>query len=547
MSEANKILAMQQDFVSFCTDVGPAGGSNIASHPRAFGAFPRLLARYVRELGALSLERAVAQASAGAANKVLAYDRGRIAVGLAADVIVFDAAEIADKATFAAPHELSVGMRHVFVNGVQVLDDGKFTGKRPGRVLRGPGYQPQKAPFAVSTGDMDKRLAPIDETIRSSWSKTAFPARRWPFRITAGSCWREVTVMPMSPREDRSTPTSLFRIASISKPITAVAIMQLVEQGKLRLEDRVFDILKYEPHLENDAKVDERCHDDHGRAFAAAPRRLGPRSFVRRHVPIRSLCQRAERAAAGPAATCDSLHARLAAGFQSRRAVRLLELWLLPVGPHYRGSIEAKLRIVCERARFRAAGNSVRANRENSDGRQFKRRRSALLFARRFDEVYLPTASKKRFPPRTADGIWKRWIRTAAGSRPRSTWPASPVRSMTVQIASCLNEDSIARMFAPPTGLSNDSKNADDNSYYSCGWMNRPVGDDGKFNSWHTGSLPGTATLLVRRHDGRNFVILFNARSSPDVEHFGRAIDAKLNQAINQVDQWPEVDLFEEF
>lgn len=146
MTEANKILAMQQPFVSFCTDVGPAGGSLIASHPRAFGAFPRLLSRYVRDLGAIPLERAVAQASAAAANNILARDRGRIAEGLAADVIVFDYAHVADNATFAKPHALSTGVKHVVVNGVPVLADGEFTGQRPGHVLRGPGYKPQRNP-----------------------------------------------------------------------------------------------------------------------------------------------------------------------------------------------------------------------------------------------------------------------------------------------------------------------------------------------------------------------------------------------------------------
>jgi N-acyl-D-amino-acid deacylase len=141
MTEANKIIAMQQPFVSFCTDVGPAGVGRIASHPRAFGSFPRLLSHYVRDLGAISLERAVAQASAAGANNVLAYDRGRIAEGQAADVIVFDYEQLADKATFAQPHELSTGMRYVLVNGVVVLGDGKFTGQRPGRILRGPGYR----------------------------------------------------------------------------------------------------------------------------------------------------------------------------------------------------------------------------------------------------------------------------------------------------------------------------------------------------------------------------------------------------------------------
>jgi N-acyl-D-amino-acid deacylase len=145
MTEANKIRAMQQPFVSFCTDVGPADGSAIAAHPRAFGSFPRLFARYVRELGAIPLERAVAQASAAAANNILARDRGRLAEGLAADIVVFDDRQIADNATFARPQALSTGVKYVLVNGVVVLSDGQFTGQRPGRVLHGPGYQRAKA------------------------------------------------------------------------------------------------------------------------------------------------------------------------------------------------------------------------------------------------------------------------------------------------------------------------------------------------------------------------------------------------------------------
>ncbi|HZN35945.1 MAG TPA: amidohydrolase family protein, partial [Pirellulaceae bacterium] len=141
--EANKIAAIQQEFVSFCTDVGPAGGSLIAGHPRAFGAFPRLLSRYVRDQGAISLERAVAQASAAGANNVLALDRGRIAEGLAADIIVLDYLRLTDKATFTQPAALSEGMQYVIVNGVLVLDGGRQTDARPGRVLRGPGYRSQ--------------------------------------------------------------------------------------------------------------------------------------------------------------------------------------------------------------------------------------------------------------------------------------------------------------------------------------------------------------------------------------------------------------------
>lgn len=141
MSEANKIKAMQAEFVSFCTDVGPAGGSGIASHPRAFGSFPRILGRYVRELGVMSLERAVAKMSGLAANQILAHDRGRIIEGLAADLVILDPATVADRATFAEPNASSEGIKSVIVNGQVVFENGKITGALPGRVLRGPGYR----------------------------------------------------------------------------------------------------------------------------------------------------------------------------------------------------------------------------------------------------------------------------------------------------------------------------------------------------------------------------------------------------------------------
>ncbi|HEX9165634.1 MAG TPA: D-aminoacylase [Gemmatimonadales bacterium] len=139
MSEANKIRAMQQEFTAFDTDAGPAG-TDISVHPRAYGAFPRLFARYVRELGALSLEAAVHRATAVAANEIGAYDRGRLSPGLAADIVVFDPHRIRDRATFAEPAQASEGIAAVIVNGVPVLEGGQYTGARPGKVLRGPGW-----------------------------------------------------------------------------------------------------------------------------------------------------------------------------------------------------------------------------------------------------------------------------------------------------------------------------------------------------------------------------------------------------------------------
>jgi N-acyl-D-aspartate/D-glutamate deacylase/predicted ester cyclase len=158
MSEANKIKAMKQDFVSFDTDAGPApsserssqrgpGGSTraaVISHPRAFGSFPRVLSRYVRELGALTLEEAIQRMTAVAANEIMAYDRGRLAAGLAADIVLFDPNTIRDRATFSQPDAVSEGMKYVIVNGQIVIEDGKFTGATPGRVLRGPGFRAER-------------------------------------------------------------------------------------------------------------------------------------------------------------------------------------------------------------------------------------------------------------------------------------------------------------------------------------------------------------------------------------------------------------------
>jgi N-acyl-D-aspartate/D-glutamate deacylase len=143
MSEANKIKAMQEEFISFDTDAGPAAGPRLsaASHPRAFGSFPRVLARYVRNLGALSLEAAIHRMTAVAANEIMAYDRGRLAPGLAADVVIFDPDTIRDRATFGEPDLLSEGMKYVIVNGVVVIEEGKYTEAAPGKVLRGPAYR----------------------------------------------------------------------------------------------------------------------------------------------------------------------------------------------------------------------------------------------------------------------------------------------------------------------------------------------------------------------------------------------------------------------
>jgi N-acyl-D-amino-acid deacylase len=143
MSEDNVRKQVRLPWVSFGSDAASMSPEDpftrSSTHPRAYGTFARLLGKYVRDEKLVSLEEAVRRLSALPAENLGLDRRGRLAPGMFADVVVFDPATIADRATFEKPHQYAVGMRHVFVNGVQVLKDGEHTGATPGRALKGPG------------------------------------------------------------------------------------------------------------------------------------------------------------------------------------------------------------------------------------------------------------------------------------------------------------------------------------------------------------------------------------------------------------------------
>jgi len=145
MSEPDVRAAMQHWWVAVNTDAsgvapdGPFG--NEGTHPRAYGSFTRILGRYVREEKLMTLEFAVRKMTSLAAQRVGLADRGLVRPGMYADITVFDPATVIDRATFEKPHQTSVGIEYVFVNGQIVLKKGQITSARPGRGLRGPGYK----------------------------------------------------------------------------------------------------------------------------------------------------------------------------------------------------------------------------------------------------------------------------------------------------------------------------------------------------------------------------------------------------------------------
>lgn len=145
MSEDNVRRAIRTPWITFCSDAQSVSAEGVFlqrnPHPRTYGAFARVLGKYVREERLIPLEQAIHRLTALPAANLRIQDRGRLAPGCFADVTVFDPARIIDKATFKQPHQYAVGVEHVLVNGVPVIRNGDHLGAKPGRVVRGPGWR----------------------------------------------------------------------------------------------------------------------------------------------------------------------------------------------------------------------------------------------------------------------------------------------------------------------------------------------------------------------------------------------------------------------
>ncbi|PYP67013.1 MAG: dihydroorotase [Gemmatimonadetes bacterium] len=142
-SDSNVAMQVRKPWMKFGTDAEAFNpdSAKIATHPRAYGTYPRILGRFVRDQRILTLEDAVRKMTAAVADRLSIRDRGELREGMYADVMLFDPNTIIDKATYEKPHQLSVGVKYVFVNGVAVVRDGKVTGAKPGRIVRGPGWR----------------------------------------------------------------------------------------------------------------------------------------------------------------------------------------------------------------------------------------------------------------------------------------------------------------------------------------------------------------------------------------------------------------------
>lgn len=397
----------------------------------------------------------------------------------------------------------------------------------------------------TATGTSDPRLASFDRMMTEFMERHEVPGAALAVTDQGRLVYARGFGYADVAAKQRVQPTSLFRIASISKPITAVAVLQLVERGQLRLNDTVFDLLHWSAFADSDVAFDERLKSVTVRHL------LEHRGGWDRDVSFDPMFQSVRFAIAQnvpPPADPDAI-------------IRCMFGEDLDFDPGERYAYSNYGYCLLGRIVQKASGMSYEDYVKQYVLRPLGIRAMAVgrtrLEGRREGEVcyYHPGEGRSVFavdlnePVARPYGTWYLEAMDAHGG-----WIASAVELARFACAfddprACkvLSTKSIQTMYERPAEETTDESNGNPKPvYYSCGWQNRELGG-GKFNHWHNGSLPGTSTLLVRRHDGRNWVVLFNTRTSPHASQLTSAIDGLVHQAANAVVEWPDEDLFDRF
>ena len=331
-------------------------------------------------------------------------------------------------------------------------------------------------------------------------------------------------------------PETLFRIASVSKPITAVAVMKLVEEKRLSLDTRAFTLLGLKPVLADGRKLDARLeritinhllHHTAGwdRDKSGDPMFRSAKIAKATGTPAPAPPEAIVRFMLGQPLDTDPGSHYAYSNFGYCVLGRVIEkITGLPYERYLREQILAPLGL----SRMR-----IGATLTTSDGEA---------------RYYTPNEAKggSVFPDQKGQVPEPYGTFCLEALDAHGGWLASAVDLAHFAAAlddpeKCplLRPETLRLMYAPPDAPV--SRQADGNleaAYYSCGWMVRPVGRNGRANYWHSGSLPGTSTLLVRRWDGLSWAVLFNQRSNDHKLPDG-AIDGALHRAADAVKEWP--------
>lgn len=392
----------------------------------------------------------------------------------------------------------------------------------------------------VETGEQHAALSSFDELMRSFVADNKLPGatlsvtRGGKLVYARGFGWADVE------NKQKMQPESLMRIASISKPITAVAILQLVDRQLLKLDDRIVDVLQLEDQL-TDARwrrITVRHCLQHSGGWDRS------KSFDPMFQSVRFAREQKREPPAGTQQVIQSM------------IVRPLDF---DPGTQYAYSNfgYCLLGRVIERKTGRAYEEFVKASVLAPLGIRRMRLGKTLKAERATDEVRYYTKDGRRLPSvvgsqrgQAVPAAYGGWYLEAMDAH--GGWIASAVDLVRLASAfddptTCeiLSTQSIQTMFSRPAApLWLDENQMPRAHYYGCGWLVRPVGSTGRLNTWHTGSLDGTSTLLVRRHDGLNWCVLFNSRDMPDGSRPAVKMDPLIHRAADAVKDWPGRDLF---
>ena len=343
-------------------------------------------------------------------------------------------------------------------------------------------------------------------------------------------------------------PASLFRIASISKPFTATAVLHLIEKGKLRFDDKVFDILNLEPHLEPGKQVDPRLHDIE----------------VRHCLQHTAGWDRDKSFDPMGAATAETVAKALKVNLpvNPRQIIRYMMGKRLDTAPGsayaYSNFGYCVLGRVIEAISKKPYHEFVTNQILNPLGIRDMQLGKNLLRDRAPNEVKYYDSPKRTGRAISGPKIGEPaplpyGVECIETMDSNGGWIASAVDLARFAVGfddpkKCpvLNERSILAMMAPPPGtVGHGPKGKPKESYYGCGWDVRPVvRQPGKFTKWHSGGLAGTSTLLVCRDDGINWAVLFNSDAEKNGKDFSTLIDEPLHKTADGIKDWPEIDLF---
>jgi len=395
--------------------------------------------------------------------------------------------------------------------------------------------QPKKSKPIAVTGQPNPDLASFDDMMLAFLAKHNVPGAA--LAVTRDGMLVYARGFGMADHAGPVLPRALFRIASISKPITAVAILKLIEEGKLKLDDRAFALLKLQPFLPKGRKRDPRLKDitirhllqhtggwDRAKSFDPMFRSVDIAKAFQAPPPARP--EHIIRYMQGQHLDFTPGERYSYSNFGYCVLGRIIEKVSGETYEDYvKKSVLGPLGIQAPRL-----GKTLLPGRARGEVTYHDRGTGPSVFAANLGEqVHLPY------------GAWYLEAMDAHGG-----WIGSAVD--LVRFASAfdkpdqckiLNKRSIEAMFARPQGAAGDNaKGKPRPSYYACGWNVQIVGK-GKANHWHTGALDGTATILVRRHDGLCWAVLFNARTNARGEYLARLIDGLVHEAANKVDRWP--------